>query len=546
MTRPVASSRAWNVRRRRLFGLVGSGLGMALLDRAVRIVPGEAAGETTLIVGEQFDISSIDPARDLGVTGYEVRHALYDTLTTFAGMDIGHLRPSLAKTWTISPDGKRYTFTLRSNLTFASGNPLTSADVKWSLDRAQNVKAITEYLVSDVVEEIQAPSPDTVVVVTKAPKPSILSILSNPSLCVLDSKLVTQNGGDASPDAKSKDNAEAYLNSHSVGTGPFTLSRYTPSNEIVLVKNPRYWGGPARVDRVVIRNIAESASEQLELGKGSIDVALSLGQSQADALRSVSGVTVKATPTATTFWLAMHNDPAIGGPFANPKVQQAVRYALDYDGIVKIAGRGALRLTGLLSPLFPGALPSRDAMRSDPAKARALLKEANVNQVSGKLSYPAGEVRFSVQEDVLVQKIQADLAKVGINIALNGNTRQATAAQARAGKAQFLLWTWAADYPDQDDFLFFVPGRLLAKRSAWMEDSSPQAKDIAALARQAETSTDAAARTALYTRIDRGLQANGPFVPLFVPAVPYAYRNNITGVTNNPIWEMDFRTVNKA
>ena len=137
-----------------------------------------------------------------------VNHSVYDSLVTFDGEDLATPKPSLATDWTVSPDGKTYTFRLRRNVRFASGNPLTSADVKWSFDRVRNLKSNPAFFL-DSVEDIQTPDPLTVVLKLKAPNPALLPILSSSSLGRVDSKLVSQKGGDASPEAEGQGQGRA-------------------------------------------------------------------------------------------------------------------------------------------------------------------------------------------------------------------------------------------------------------------------------------------------------------------------------------------------
>ena len=368
-----------------------------------------------MVVGANFVIKSLDPARTVETTSNMVNHSVYDSLVTFDGEDLTTPKPSLATDWTVSPDGKTYTFRLRRNVRFASGNPLTSADVKWSLDRVRHVKSNPAFFLNSV-EDIQAPDPFTVVLKLKAPNPALLPILSSSSLGAVDSKLVSGKGGDASPEAKDKDKAEPFLIAQSAGTGAYVMERYVPDQEIVLVRNPNHWRGAAKVERIVIRNITEPAAQKLQLERGDLDIATGLDQDQMRALRTAAGVTAKASPAATTFYVLMNADPQVGGPFANPKVQQAVRYALDYDGILALAGPGAVRMAGIIPPVFPGAMDPKQGARTDRDRARAILKEANLGEVKGALSYASDSTIFGVQMNLLAQKIQADLAAVGISV----------------------------------------------------------------------------------------------------------------------------------
>ena len=517
---------------------------VALIAGGAMLWSANDASAQALVVGANFVVKSLDPARTVETTSNMVNHSVYDSLVTFDGEDLTTPKPSLATGWTVSPDGKTYTFQLRRSVRFVSGNAMTSADVKWSFDRVRYVKSNPAFYLSSV-EDILTPDPFTVVLKLKAPNPALLPILSSSSLCVIDSKLVSQKGGDASPDAKDKDKAESFLMAQSAGTGAYILERYVPDQEIVLTRNPNHWRGASKLERVVIRNITEPAAQKLQLEKGDLDVATGLDQDQMRALRNAPGVTSKSSPAATTFYILMNADPQIGGPFSNPKVQQAVRYALDYDGILALAGPGAVRMAGVIPVVFPGAADPRQAPRTDRDRARALLKEANLGEVKGALTYAVDSTIFGVQMNLLAQKVQADLAAVGIGITLNGLPRATALQLYRDGKNQLGAWSWAADYPDGQNFLVYAPGRTVGKRAGWLPEASADARELAQIAADAETERDPAKSAGLYRKLDERLAQSGPYAPLFQPAVPYAFRSNVQGVTFSSVWGVDFWTVSK-
>jgi peptide/nickel transport system substrate-binding protein len=531
--------------RRGFLGMVAGGCGLGVVG--LLSSPGFAAvsAQGQLIVGDYFTVKTLDPGRTLEILSWEINHATYDSLVTFAGDDLKTPRPSLATKWDVSPDGRTYTFTLRPGVKFASGNPLSSADVKWTLDRVKNLKSNPSFFL-DGVEEVQAPTPSTVVIRLSEPKPSIIPRLASPSLAPLDSKVVIANGGDASPDAKAKDAAEPYLNAHAPGTGAFILESYTPNQEAVLTRNPNHWRKPSPLERVVIRNIPEPQAEQFQIARGELDVATGLTVAQAKALRGARNITVRSSPSATSFYILMNQDPTLGGPFSNPKIQQAVRYAIDYQGLMQIAGSGAVRLAGLIPTNFPGALNPRDAVKTDLPRARALIKEANLGEIQGKISYASGWIRMGVEMDLVVQKIQADLAAVGIKMELYGLALPTALQQYRDGKNQFGVWAYAADYPDADDYLVFLPGRNVGKRAHWSEDASPSAQELSKLGQQAESESDLRKRTEQFQRVERMLAQVGPYVGLFQPAIPYAFQSAMGGITYSSVWGLDLYAISKS
>ena len=539
------------VSRRALLRGLGAGMLLAGPGRTLgtAAAPAEAAAAGgdlgTLIVGGVALFRTLDPGRTIEVNGMSVEKACYDTLVTFYGEDLRTPRPLLATAWQTSADGRRFTFTLRPGVRFASGNDLTSADVKWSLDRILNLKANTSFLF-DGVDGVDAPNPTTVVIRTKAAKPDLIPILSHPGLSVLDSRLLTQNGADAGPDANSRDHAEPYLFQHSAGSGPFMLQSYTSSQELILVRNPRYWGRAPQLQRIVIRHVPDPVTQALQVVRGDIDVASSIGPDQEEPLRRAPSVVVRATPAATTFYILMNNNSEVGGVFSNPKIQQAVRYGLDYDGIMKIAGPGAARLAGVIPTLMPGSLPSSAAAKQDLARARALVKESGLATVAGKFQYSSDAIQFGIPTSLIVQKIQADLQRVGITLALDGLPTVTSLTLYRAGKDQFACWGWAADWPDASDFLVYAPGRVVGKRAGWLPSASPAAQRIASLADAAEAEPDQKKRIAMLQQFEHLIAESGPYVPLFQPAIPFAYRSNVSGATYNSVWALDLAAIRKT
>ncbi|HLY21798.1 MAG TPA: ABC transporter substrate-binding protein [bacterium] len=538
--------------RRDLLSAGARGASLALLGGGVLSIesaptlgaPAGSAGRV-LSVATLLNIKTLDPGRTLENGTNNIAHVTYDTLVTFAGEDLATIRPSLATKWSTSPDGLTYTFTLRPNVKFASGNPMTSADFKWSFERLMHIKGNGAWLL-DGVEAVLAPNPTTVVLKLSRPVPALLPILTAPPLSPVDTKVVAANGGDAGPDAKDKDTAEGYLNAHSAGTGAFVLTSYVPNQELVLAKNPTFWRGPSDLDRVVIRNVAEPSAQALMVQKGDVDIAVNIQADQALQLRHVPGVTVRTSPALNVVNIIMNSNPQVGGPFSHPKVRQAIRYAIDYQGVMALAAPGSVRSAGIIPPSFPGARPRGEAAKTDRERARALLKEANLGNVEGTFIYSSTYASFGVDTSILSQKIQHDLAAVGIKVKLVDLPYAVQVQQYRDGKIPMGLGGWLADYMDMSDYLVFLPGRTVGKRLQWFPDSSPEAQEIVKLGARTETEVDRAKAIALYQELDRRISDAGPYIPLYQPAVPYAFRSNVKGVTYNTGWYVDYSTISKT
>jgi len=519
--------------------------GGALTAADMRPAGAAAAGGKMLSVATLLNINTLDPGRTLENETNNIDHMTYDALVTFEGEDLKTIRPSLATRWTVSPDGLTYTFTLRPNVKFASGNPMTAADFKWSFERLMNIKGNGAWLL-DGVQSVDSPSPTTFVMKLSRPVPALLAILTTPSLSPVDTKVVMANGGDAGPDAKEKDKAEAYLNSHSAGTGAFVLESYVPQQEIVLVKNPNYWRGPVALDRVVVRNVIEPSAQALMVQKGDMDIAVNIQADQARQLRNVQGVVVKSSPELNVVNIIINTNPEISGQFANPKVREAIRYAIDYQGVMALTAPGTRRSAGIIPPSFPGARPTSEAVKTDKQRARALLQQANLTNLEGTFFYSSTYAGFGLDLAVLAQKIQQDLAAIGIKLKIVDEPYVTEVTQYRQGKLPMGIGGWLADYMDQSDYLVFLPGRTVGKRLQWFVDSSPEAREIAKLGEQTETEVDPAKVIGLYQQLDRRLSEQGPYIPLYQPAVSIAYRSNLKGVTYTTGWYVDYSTISKT
>ncbi len=516
-----------------LAALVGSAGVLASPAAAPR-----ATDANTLVVGAAFDIKSLDPARGFEQITSMVHKATYDTLVTLDEKDISKIVPDLAESWEVSPDAKTFTFHLRQNVKFHSGNPMTSADVKWSYERAMGIKGNPSFLL-DGIASVDTPDDYTVVIRKTDPDPSFIAKSIFGVFAVLDSKTVMAHGGTSGPDAKDTDKAEDWLNQNSAGTGPFILKKWTPETEVEVEKFSDYWGGSVPFDRVIYRNIPEPATQKLTLEAGDIDIATEVSPDQVPALKGNPDVQVVEGVGTDIFFLLMNENPDLsGGTMSNPKVQLAVRYALDYDGIRKLVGGPAVTPPSMLPVGFLGAYPPDKAFTRDLDKAKALLAEAGYpNGFDIQLDYPTKFARSGVSFDLVAQKIQADLTEAGIRVTLRPGELQTSLAEYRAGKQAFGFWLWGADYFDSNDYLAFLPEGIVGKRANWTNANADST--IKQLRDQIAVEVDNAKRAQLWQQVQDYLQQNGPYAPLLQPGAYVALRANVQNYVYNPAWRVN-------
>jgi peptide/nickel transport system substrate-binding protein len=243
------------------------------------------------------------------------------------------------------------------------------------------------------------------------------------------------------------------------------------------------------------------------------------------------------------YFLLLNLSPAVNAATAKQDVRQAIRYALDYKGILSLAGAGATQPAGVIPVQFLGALPHSDAVVQNVAKAKALLAKAGfANGFTASLEYPSDITPDGIDFGLFAQKIASDLAAVGITAKLAPKPVAVSLPNYRAGKEQLGFWYWGPDYPDPSDYLNFLPGQLVGLRANWKAGADAQ---LAQWMNKAPTTTDTSQRIALYQRIQRRMNEIGPFVPLFQPSKIVATRSNVSGFHYNSIWQVDFNQVGK-
>lgn len=179
---------------------------------------GTSSASSSLVVETSFVLKTLDPARMFEPTGLMIDHTLYDTLLSYKGSDVTTPVPGLASSYTASADAKTYTFTLRSGVTFANGDPVTASDVVFSLMRTKNVEGNPSFLMAGITAT--APSANTVVLTCATANTAIPAIVTNPALGIVDAKKVQAAGGSDGADAAKSDKAETALNTTSAGSGP--------------------------------------------------------------------------------------------------------------------------------------------------------------------------------------------------------------------------------------------------------------------------------------------------------------------------------------
>ncbi len=482
---------------------------------------------------DQSDVKTLDPGREFEFAAAFVDLNTYDTLVVPKGPDdLTTFVPHLAKEWKISPDGTEYTFTLRDDVKFASGNPFTADDVKFSLMRLKNLKGNPGWM-ADPLKSIDVIDPHTVKMTLNNPFADWLAVLAGPNAAIMDSKLVKEHGGTDSDTADKDDKAEEWLNQNSAGSGPFILTGWQKNQGITLKANPNYWMGKPKLGGVEVRDIPSPATQKLQIQNGDIDVAINLTPDIVATMRNDPNVKIITGQSLDNMYMGLTCEPSIDPHLAKKEVRQAIRYAIDYDGVLALTDNQAVRGPAVYSIGILG-LTQADADRLnpkyDPQKAKDLLAKAGEsNGFSFKLEYGTGPSPVGITYESVAQKVQADLKKVGIDVQLEPMEFLTMLTKYRAKTEPAVISYNQPDYLGPSDWAGQMVLHTWAPR---LHYDSKQAQD---LTHRADAEQDPKKRAELYQQLLQLLVDEGPYVMLVQGKVNVVTRPNIQGYQYLPL-----------
>lgn len=501
---------------------------MVFLLIVLGVLPAAAGGAPSrvppnvLVFGMTIESAvSLDPAHGFEFETTWVMQHLYDQLVDLP-RDFSRALPRLAVSWTASPDLKTYTFRLRPGARFHSGNAVDARAVEFSLRRVIQLKLAPSFILTDFIakpEDIVAVGSDQVRVTFNQAMPEnfMAAILSNEVASIVDPAVVRRNATADDP------LANKWLTDHDAGSGPYELIAWNRNLKVEMKAFDGYWGGRPKMGRVFVQNIPEATAQQLALQRGDIDVALNLFPTQVKALSGQPGIVVKSTPTFSLQYMAMN---AQFEPFKNKQVRNAVKWAIDYDGIRRIYEDAIDTGQTIVPARMFGHLADRP-YRKDVTRAKALMREGGFER-GFKAELVAGNVPPLPD---LAAKVKEDLAEIGIDVEVRVLRGAEVLAIYRGQRHQLVIARWGADYPDPDNlakaFADF-DSRVLAFRTQWDHQVKQTVK-------QAVVERDRAKRDAMYKEIQRIVLDDGPYVIFGYPVRLIAMRSNVKGIDPSPL-----------
>lgn len=474
-----------------------------------------------------------------------------------------NIEPCIAKSWTISPDGKTYTFNLRNNIFFHKSEcfdtpthtrTVTAQDFVYSLSRIidPNVASPGMWIFNNVDDDnpFSAVDDTTLVIRLKTPFAPFLSLLSMPYCSVVPREVVEHWGED--------------FRKHPCGTGPFKFQLWKEGVKLVLRRNPNYFefdtNGYALpyLDAVAVTFIIDKQTVFLEFVKGNLDFMNSLDASYKDEILTRTGqlrskyrnrLIMESEPFLNTEYLGFLMDEDADSPIHDKRIRQAINYGFDRQKMMKYLrnGIGVPGEGGFIPRGLPGSVANIKEGDSiaygyhyDPDKARQLLAEAGYPNGEG---LPAIQLATTSSYLDLSRYIQQQLDLIGIKIKIDVNPPAALREQIAQGKSLWFRGSWIADYPDAENYLslFYSPNRAPAGPN-YTHYHNPR---FDKLYQQAQKETRESYRVKIYREMDSILMEDAPVVVLYYDQILHFTHPNIKGLRSNGMNALDLRYVKK-
>ena len=507
-----------NVTRRELLkGAAALGVAGALPGA----MPASAQAQTTqkreLVVAQGGDIAKFDP--HFSTASNEIRWSfnVFDNLTS--RHPDGKLYPGLATEWKLQGQ-TTWAFKLRQGVKYHNGDPFTSADAKYSIERTYDPAAKTMVATAlTTIDRIEAPDPYSLIIHTKKPDPLLPARLAFYGGQIVPKKYLESVGADT-------------FNTKPVGTGPVRLSSWVKDDRAVFDANPDYWGGKIDMDRLVVRAIPETAPRIAALLKGEVDIITQLPPDQAERVTGNPSTRVTGALYAGLYVLGVNSKRP---PLDNPFVKQALSLAIDREAIVKELWRGRGVVPN--GPIAKGDNhydPSLPPLAYSPKEARDRLKKAGYK---GEEIYLETTVAYVSQDKPMAEAIAAMWRDVGVNAKVEVLEYSVRAQKSREKAFKGMWWsdpTSTLGDPDGMMWRLLGPGGPM---DYWRDARFDE------LGNAARFSVDEKFRGEAYKEITRIFLEHLPWIPVIQPYEDYGLQKYLEW-TPNPNQQFEIRRFN--
>jgi peptide/nickel transport system substrate-binding protein len=507
------------------------------------------AGGGTFVFAASSDPVMLDPAFAYDGETFRVARNIFEGLV---GVKQGTADPAplLAESWEQSSDGLSYVFKLKDGVKFHDGTDFNAEAVCANFERWHNwtgllqsenlsyyyqnlfkgfAKSDDPDLQGGVYESCEVGSSDTEVTVNLSePFAGFIQALSLPSFSMQSPSAMKEFDADNVSGTEDDPRFSAYATEHPTGTGPFVFEKWERGQQVTLKRFDDYWGDKAKIDKAIIRTISDGNARLQALRNGDIHGYDLVAPGDIQGLEK-DGYQVMSRPPFTILYLGMNQAVP---ELANIKVRQAIAHAIDKDAVISQSlPKGTKVATQFIPDLVEGWNPDVTKYEYDPAKAKALLAEAGVKDLTLKFNYPTDVSRpyMPTPEDTFTA-VRAQLEAVGIKVepvADRWNPDYLDKIQGSPDHGIHLLG-WTGDYNDTDNFLGVFFG---GKSNEWGFDN-PQLFTALKEARGLATRDEQAP---VYRTINADVMELLPGIPLAHPAPSLGFAKEVKGYHPSPV-----------
>jgi peptide/nickel transport system substrate-binding protein len=492
--------------------------------------------EKILVMGTTDSVEScLDPARAYDYFGWEIIQSLGSGLVEYRPGATGaaeDIVPALATSWSVSEDGKVWTFNLRQGVKYEDGTEFNATHVKYTFDRGIGIADPDGPFVGigygDIIESVTVVSKYVVRFNLKIPFSAFLSLLACQASYIVDPKY-------APMDAVVEYKAGDARGSHPMGLGPYVLTKWTreagKDTEMILEANPNYWNaaeGYPKTKKIVIKFYADSAGLALAIDSGEIDIAFrQLSATDINNLKTKTHLKVWEGTGAFIQYLVLQTKRA---PFNNPKIRQAVAAAINRTTVLNTVFLGQVQKLYSMIPVGMFGHKESFLTLGDPnyTRTRELLSQLGYNEnnkLTFKLWYEtSGHYPQSPQ---LAQVLKSSLEASGvISVTLEGRDWAAYRTSRINEEMDAYILGWYPDYIDPDDYIYPF---LHSSGGSWLHHNynNPQMDRLIEWARG---NTTESARENLYEQIQNLMVTDCPIIPIYQGSAWAVTKLNIKGV----------------
>ncbi|MDR7481328.1 MAG: ABC transporter substrate-binding protein [Armatimonadota bacterium] len=491
--------------------------------------PGWSQQKDTLVIALPFEVPTPDIHKATGLPILGMLAQIGDSLVVLD--EKGNVKPWLAESWTQEDGGRSLVFKIRDNVKLHDGRTVTAEDVVYSLERFRRISIGRSAFA--VVESITAQPGNRVKITTRAPFAPLLKTFIYQTITVYSKAAIERAGDDE-------------FSKHPIGPGPYKFVRLVRGDRMELEAFDDYWAGKPKIKRIVVRYVPDISARVAALEAGDVDVIHDFTPQDAERIRSNANLVFINPPSAGFIRFNMNTQRP---PFNDVRVRQAMAYAIDRDAIVKQIFRGLARVSRSLVPANAvGYVETYDVYRYNPERARQLLREAGVPDLTFTFSYGAG--RYLMDREV-VEAVQAQMARAGVTVRINQMEWGQFSAMIRLplerNPSQMTMTWWRTVNGDADNAIGIYSRAELPPRGNNVPFYSSDEFERLYAAQQVET--DPERRRALIRQLQQVLMHDLPSIPMYQQPIFWATRKNVAGFPKKvtslstvwPLYDVEFK-----